>query len=217
MRGHSTLARPSAGRASSGAATPGMAPSALPALTAAPGSRGLIFTAPAALSAPICVCRGKDGSAGLAQAGSSVLARRQPPGRQPLSCCRASSAALPAPSPVCRSGSCGSQGWVSPGRWGAPRDLVCLAGGLPSALSLHLQSKTLEPAASKLPLLPHPQDHHGSREPGGGAVSAQCPAELPVPPSKHTHVPSRDVAHGGPGLSGYPCRVLGTQHSSSGT
>lgn len=81
QRGRSGDAAPWQG--STGAAAPGGAPSALPALTAARGSRGLIFTARAGLSAPICVCRGRAASAGLARAGSSVLARRQPPGRQP--------------------------------------------------------------------------------------------------------------------------------------
>lgn len=210
--GTQSLGRGSSRQGQRGAATPGMAPSALPALTAAPGSRDLIFTARAGLSAPICVCRGRDASAGLAQAGSSVLARRQPPGRQPLRCCRTSSAALPAPNP------CRSQGWVSPGRRGAPRDPVCLAGGQPSALACTFKAKTLSLQPQNCPLFPFHGTTMAAEHVEGGAGGAQCPAELPVP-LPNTHVPpaDRDVARGGPSLSGYPCPVLGTQHGPSGT
>lgn len=178
--GTQSLGRGSSRQGQRGAATPGMAPSALPALTAAPGSRDLIFTARAGLSAPICVCRGRDASAGLAQAGSSVLARRQPPGRQPLRCCRASSAALPAPNP------CRSQGWVSPGRRGAPRDPVCLAGGQLSALACTFKAKTLSLQPQNCPLFPIRGATMAPEHLEGGAGGAQCPAELPVPLQTHT-------------------------------
>lgn len=85
---------------------------------------------------------------------------------------------------------------MSLGRGVAPRDPVSLAGGQSSALSLHLQSRALEPAAKTAPSSPS----MGPWQLQGRAV---CTVPCRASRSPQTNTRLWDTAHGGPGLSGY--------------
>lgn len=152
------------------------------ALTAAPGSQGLIFTARAGLSAPICVCHAAEGCKCWARAAWQLCAgtwaaagQAAPPLVQSLLCSSAG------PKPLCiDQGPAENQGLGEP--WqvgGSPETPSALLGDGPHPQAC-TQNCTFFPIHRTVTAPEH----------SGDCVGAQHPAQLPFPPIL-THAPSR--------------------------
>lgn len=156
------------------------------ALTAARGSRGLIFTARAGLSAPICVCRATERCECRARAAWQLCAgTRAAAGQAAPALVQSLLRSSAGPKPPCvDQGPAESQGLGEPWQVGGSLETPSALLGVGPHPRACTQNCTFSPIRRTMRAPEHP----------GGCVGARHPAQLPISPQP-TRAPSRQ-GHG---------------------